>query len=210
MRRAQQSAFANPVLVGAVTVLVVMVAVFLAYNANAGLPFVPTRELKVDIADGSNLVPGNDVREGGYRIGLVSSMKPVELGNGRVGAQLTLKLNQANGSVPTDSHVTVLPRSVLGLKYVDLQRGTSTQTYPDGGTLPITHTTVPVQFDDIFKTFDSKTRDAIQRNLAGYGDVLTGRGSALNDTIHSLPSLLGYLRPVAQYLSDPKTRLVPF
>ena len=32
----------NPVLVGAVTILVVVVAVFLSYNANQGLPFVPT------------------------------------------------------------------------------------------------------------------------------------------------------------------------
>ena len=46
-------AFANPVLIGAVTVLIAIIAVFLAYNANTGLPFVPTRELKVDIANGS-------------------------------------------------------------------------------------------------------------------------------------------------------------
>ena len=57
-RRRQQSALANPVLIGAVTVLVILIAVFLAYNANNGLPFVPTRELKVDIASGSDLVPG--------------------------------------------------------------------------------------------------------------------------------------------------------
>src|SRR5690349_3402843 len=116
MRRAQQSAFANPVMVGAVTLLAVIVAVFLAYNANQGLPFVPTRELKVNIADASNVVPGNDVREGGFRIGLVESAKPVQLGGGRVGAQLTLRLNKANGEVPQDSTVTILPRSVLGLK----------------------------------------------------------------------------------------------
>jgi hypothetical protein len=51
--------------------------VFLSYNANQGLPFVPTKELKVDIANGSNLIPGNDVREGGFRIGVVSDMKPI-------------------------------------------------------------------------------------------------------------------------------------
>ncbi len=67
--RQRPSALANPVLVGAMTVLVIMVAVFLAYNANTGLPFVPTRELKVDIANGSDLVPGNEVREGGFLIG---------------------------------------------------------------------------------------------------------------------------------------------
>jgi virulence factor Mce-like protein len=209
-RRAQQSAFANPVLIGAVTVLIVLVAVFLSYNANQGLPFVPTKQLKVDIADGSNLVVGNDVLEGGYRVGFLSSMKPTELSNGQIGAQLTLQLNEANGKVPVDSRVSVLPRSVLGLKYVELTRGSSSRLIADGGTLPISQTTVPVQFDDIFKTFDPKTRNAIQGNLAGFGDALTARGSDLNDTIHGLAPLLYYLRPVAAYLSDPRTQLTRF
>src|SRR5579875_156972 len=63
-REMQRPAFANPVLIGAVTVLVAIVAVFLAYNANSGLPFVPTRELKVDIANGAAVVGGNEVGEG--------------------------------------------------------------------------------------------------------------------------------------------------
>jgi virulence factor Mce-like protein len=193
-----------------VTVLVLMVAVFLAYNSNSGLPFVPTKELKVDIGDGSNLVVGNDVREGGFRIGLVSSMKPVPLGNGQTGAQLTLKLDQTHSTIPVDSSVTVLPRSVLGLKYVAITTGHSSKSFGDGSTVPISQTSVPVQFDDIFKTFNAKTRSAIQQDLAGYGDVLTARGSSLNDTIHSLPPLLGYLQPVAAYLSDPRTQLTRF
>ncbi len=210
MRRRQQAPFANPVLVGAVTVLVLLVAVFLAYNANQGLPFVPTRELKVDFADGSNLVVGNDVREGGFQVGFVSALKPVIMPSGQVGAQATLKLNESNGSIPVDSTATVLPKSVLGLKYVALTVGSSKQTYADGATMAISHTTVPVQFDDVFKTFNQQTRTAIQQDLEGYGDVLAARGSALNDTIHSLPSLLGYLRPVAAYLSDPRTQLTRF
>jgi virulence factor Mce-like protein len=209
-RAAPGSAFANPVLIGAVTVLIILVAVFLAYNANEGLPFVPTKELKVDIADGSNLVVGNDVLEGGSRIGLLSAMKPIELSNGQVGAQLTLQLDQANGKVPSDSRVTILPRSVLGLKYVELERGTSRRLIADGGTLPLSQSEVPVQFDDIFKTFNKPTRAAIQQDLQGFGDTLAGRGSALNDTIHSLAPLLGHLRPVAQYLSDPGTQLTRF
>jgi virulence factor Mce-like protein len=196
--------------VGAVTVLAVMVAVFLAYNANQGLPFVPTRELKVNIADGSNLVAGNDVREGGFRIGLVSDLKPMQFSNGQVGAQLTLKLDQTNGKVPTDSTAAIRPRSVLGLKYVDLVKGTSSKTFPDGGTMPLTQTSVPVQFDEIFKAFDQKTRQAIQVSLAGYGDAFAGRGLALNQTIASLPELFRHLTPVAQYLSDPATGLTRF
>ena len=116
MTRRKQSAFANPVLIGAVTVLVLLVAVFLAYNANEGLPFVPTRELKIDIANGSELVAGNDVREGGYLIGIVSSLKPVTMENGQTGAQLTLKLNKAYGTVPIDSTVSIQPRSAANMR----------------------------------------------------------------------------------------------
>ena len=46
MRRSGASIAANPVLIGAATTLVVIVAVFLAYNANSGLPFEPTYQLK--------------------------------------------------------------------------------------------------------------------------------------------------------------------
>ena len=210
MKRKQQSALANPVLIGAVTVLVALVGVFLAYNANSGLPFVPTRELKVDIANGSALVAGNDVREGGYLVGLISDLKPVTLENGQAGAQLTLKLDKAYGNVPVDSTISIQPRSVLGLKYLDLHKGVSRRYFADGATLPVTQTSVPVQFDDVFKIFNTPTRGAIQTNLVGLGDALASRGSALNDTIASLPRLFGYLRPVAEYLSDPSTDLTRF
>ncbi len=36
--------------------LVVTVSVFLAYNANKGLPFVPTYDLSARVPNGSNLV----------------------------------------------------------------------------------------------------------------------------------------------------------
>ena len=106
-RRSQQSAFANPVLIGAMTVLVVMVAVFLAYNANAGLPFVPTRELKVDMASGSDLGVGDEVREGGFLIGSISDMKPIQLASGQVGAELTLSPTRPTATSPS----TPPPRS---------------------------------------------------------------------------------------------------
>jgi len=210
MRRAQQSAFANPVLIGAVTVLIVLVAVFLAYNANQGLPFVPTRELRVDVPDGANLVVGNDVREGGFRIGLVSDMRPVRLPSGNVGAQLTLQLSKKYGAIPADSTVSIQPLSVLGQKYVAITRGTSKRVVADGGTLPVSQANVPVQFDDVLKTFDAPTRNAIQQNLQGFGDALAGRGSDLNDTFATLPALLYHLQPVARYLSQPSTGLTRF
>ena len=47
----------SPVLIGALTVLVAIVAVFLAYNANNGLPFVPSYALHVQVADAERADP---------------------------------------------------------------------------------------------------------------------------------------------------------
>ena len=42
---------ASPTMVGALTVMVVILAVFLAYNANNGLPFVPTYRISVEVPE---------------------------------------------------------------------------------------------------------------------------------------------------------------
>ena len=79
----RSSIAANPVLIGAATILVVVVAVFLAYNANSGLPFVPTYALKVEVPSAANLVRGNDVRIGGSRVGSWTRSRPSSIRTGR-------------------------------------------------------------------------------------------------------------------------------
>ena len=212
MRRGNRnnSVVANPVLVGAVTTLIVVVAVFLAYNANNGLPFVPTRVLNVQVANGAELVPGNEVRSGGFRIGVVQDMTPAKLSDGKVGAVLKLKLDNKFGAVPVDSRVIIRPRSALGLKYVEFERGRSTKTVADGGTLDVSHSKVPVELDEFYSMFDAKTRRASQVNLQGYGDAFTGRGNDLNTTIARAPSFFGHLTGVMANLSDRRTQLPSF
>ena len=193
------------------TVLAIVLAVFLAYSANEGLPFLPTRELKVDVASGADLVVGADVDEGGTRIGELTDMQPVELrSSGQVVAQLTLTLSKSDGYIPKDSKITIGERSLLGEKYVELSKGTSKEVFQDGATLPASQTSVPVGIDDIFNTFTPRTRTAIQGNLVGIGNTLAGRGEALSETLQNLPPLLGYLAPVAANLANPQTELTRF
>src|SRR5436190_3380770 len=210
MRRGQAAIVANPVLVGAVTTLVTVVAVFLAYNANNGLPFVPTRQINVEVPSGANLVKGNEVREGGYRIGVVTKITPVTMKSGQTISQLELKLDKKVGKIPADTRVTIRPRSALGLKYIQFERGSSHRYLQDGDTIPQDQTTVPVQFDDVFKIFDTPTRNASRQNLDTFGNALTGRGSSLNETIGTLPPLFRYLTPVAANLADPRTDIGRF
>src|SRR6476660_9199267 len=95
--RGTASIVASPVLVGAVTTLIVIVSVFLAYNANKGLPFVPTYDLSARLPNASNLVKGDEVRAGGFRVGVVDTIKPgTEVIHGRMRpvAVLNMKLDQ--------------------------------------------------------------------------------------------------------------------
>jgi virulence factor Mce-like protein len=208
MRRRGVSIAANPVLIGAATTLVVIVAVFLAYNANSGLPFVPTYELKTEVPDAANLVKGNDVRIGATRVGSVTAIEPVTHSDGSVAAVLTLKLQTDVKPLPVDSTVLIRPRSALGLKYVQITRGTSTQGFADGATVPLSNAKPqPVEIDQVLSTFDDRTRAASQSNLTEFGNGFAGRGQDLNRAIEELNPLLVNLTPVMQNLSDPQTRL---
>ena len=113
----------NPVLIGAATVLVILVAVFLSYNANKGLPFVPTYQVDAEMPSAAQLVVGNDVKIGGSRVGAVTEIQPKTLDDGRVIAVLRLTLDKDAGPLPKDSTLMVRPRSALGLKYVEITRG---------------------------------------------------------------------------------------
>ena len=207
-RRNSASIAANPVLIGAATTLVIVVAVFLAYNANSGLPFVPTYSLKADVPSAAQLVKGNEVRLGGARVGVVDEITPRQLPNGRVVARLSLKLETTVKPLPIDSKLLIRPRSALGLKYVEITRGTSAKGFADGGKVGLGNATPqPVEFDEVLSTFDDATRKAIRSNTLEFGDALAGRGQDLNVAIESLNPLLVNLQPVARNLADPRTKL---
>ena len=205
--RRSSSIAANPVLIGAATVLVILVAVFLAYNANNGLPFVPTYQLKVDVPNAANLVRGNDVRVGGTRVGAVSDIVPKRGKDGTYYAQLDVKLQRSVDPLPKDSTFLVRPRSALGLKYVQITKGTSDDGWSDGATVSLAQAKPePVEIDQVLNMFDEQTRQASQVNLNEFGLALAGRGQDLNVAIEELNPLLKNLVPVMQNLSDNRTR----
>jgi virulence factor Mce-like protein len=198
------------VLIGAATVLVVIVAVFLSYNANQGLPFVPTYSVNAEVPSASELVVGNDVKIGGSRIGAVSSIAPKTLKNGRVVAVLGLKLDKDAGPLPKDTTVMIRERSALGLKYVQISRGHSSRELQDGDTIPLAQARPSVDLDQFLNMFDDKTRAAATTNLENFGTAFAGRGESINTAIGSFRPLLRDIVPVMQNLAAPRTQLRNF
>ncbi|HEY5332039.1 MAG TPA: MlaD family protein [Solirubrobacterales bacterium] len=201
----------SPVLVGAVTVLVIIVAVFLAYNANNGLPFVSTYDLKARVSNADALVKANEVRIGGARVGVVKSVVPVQLKNGAVEAELTLSLDKSAEPIPDDSTILVRPKSPLGLKYLQITPGTSNVGFKAGETIPVRYAKPePGDIDKFFDMFNTPTRKAIQRNLAGFGNALAGRGPQLNQAIGALRGLVEEGEPAVTNLAAPSTNFGGF
>ena len=211
MRGRRGALSASPLLVGAVTVLVTLVAVFISYSANEGLPFVPTYRIQAELPNASKLVAGNDVRAGGFRVGRVGDIRSARRrvnGRERAIAVVHLELDKRVEELPEDTRVTVRSRSALGLKYVDLVPGVSRDTLIAGDTIRLRRgQTSPEDLEDVLSMFQPETRVDARRALQGFGDGIAGRGPAINRTIEELRPFLTRLQPVMRALSARSTEL---
>jgi ABC-type transporter Mla subunit MlaD len=206
MRRIRSSA-PNPILTGAATVLVVVLAIFLAYNANSGLPGVPAYRITVEVPDAGRLTAGNEVRIRGRRAGIVTAIEPAVTREGRAYARLKLRLEQSVDPLPADTVARVRPRSMLGLKYLELTPGRERRTIADEATLPLRQARERVELDHVLQVFDHETRRDLRSLLSSLSDGTAGRGADLNAAVGELRTLTRRVEPVMRTLADPATDL---
>ena len=208
MRPNQHSLAGSPVLVGAATVLCAAVAVFLSYNANSGLPFVPTYDVTVQVPDAAGLVRGNEVRIGGKRVGVIEEIRAVPNGDGEDPvSELEIALITKLEPLPADSVVTVRPRSPLGLKYLELKPGFSDEGVEAGTTLPLEAAQPIVELDEVVNAFDTSSRRALREVVDGLAPAFAGRGAEVNTLLAEAPALFRDAERVAANVSATETRL---
>jgi virulence factor Mce-like protein len=193
--------------------------VYLSYIAENGLPFVPTYDIKVQVANASELVKNADVRIGGARVGQVLAITPEPATRTwpHPYAQLSLALQSSLEPLPRDTRYEVRLASVLGGKYLEIlpgqQRGAGV---PDGGTLTLNtnprlnHNVPFVDLDTAFATFGPKTQTGLRESIYELGNAVAGRGSQFNDAIYELRHAIGPLSDLLRLLDAPRTRLSQF
>jgi ABC-type transporter Mla subunit MlaD len=192
-RRREPGLASNPILIGALTVLVTIVAVTLAYNATNGLPFVPTYNLHVQAANASELTHGTDVTMGGARVGVVSSVTAARSGGGRPIALLNLHLYENVKPLPVDSRFDIRLKGAIGLKYLQITLGHDRRGYANNATVPMRQTSSEVDFDQVLSMFNPATRRGVTDTTIGFGEALAGRGSDLNSAIRAFVPLVSDL-----------------
>jgi virulence factor Mce-like protein len=211
--------FDNPVLIGTITILIAVVAVYLSYIAENGLPFVPTYSVNIDVDNAAQLVKNADVRVGGARVGQVLTITP-EPANAawpHPFARLKVALQKSLQPLPSDTTYKVRTASVLGGKYLEIIPGSSKSGgLPDGGTFTLStnplknHNVSVVDLDTAFRTFGPKTQRGLRNAVGAVGDAVAGRGIQFNNTIYSLRQLLGPLDNLLRLIVSPNTHLSEF
>lgn len=197
--------------IGVLALVAIVLAVYLATNAQKGLPWQPKYELTVEFPNAKRLVSADKVSIGGVQVGTVSEVTAVRPSAGRRAyAKVKLAIDRDVGRLPVDTRSRILSSSVLGATYVQLSPGASRETVPDGGTLPLANSSSSVQLTDLFDIFDRTTARNVQRTLGELGPGLAGRGTALNETLESTSAMLPPLTRVSRDLAAERTRLAGF
>lgn len=210
IRRRNGGPFSNPVLIGALTVLVAVVAVVLAFQANNGLPFVPRYTLRVEVANAEELTHGAEVHMGGALIGNVADVSAARDRSGRPIAVLDLQLDKSVQPLPVDTRFTIRLKDAIGEKFLAVTLGHSHRTWRNGSTVPPSQTSAAVDLDQVLSMYTPPTRAGVQKTTLGFAQALAGRGPALNAAIGKFVPLVQNLAPVMRNLAAPRSDLRGF
>lgn len=132
------------------------------------------------------LVEGNQVKVDGVVVGKVDSMR-VEDNL----AEVTMELDPEALPLHRDATFTIRPVSLLGERYVDLDRGDPKAPELDtDAVVPVAQTGTNVGLDELLNTVDRPTGDGLAALVATLGDGLQGNGKNADAVIRKLaPSL---------------------
>jgi virulence factor Mce-like protein len=167
-------------------------------------------KLQMPMRQIQQLAEQSQVKISGVEVGRVSN---VELGGPRENqAIVTLEIDPEYAPVPRDTRAILRAKSLLGEAYVELTPGDKRDgMLPDGGSLPPAQVARSVQLDEIFRTFDEKTRAAFQQGAIDSAIATNGRGATLNQTLGVIPGTLTELDDVLTILNQQEgdvTRLI--
>ncbi len=148
---------------------------------------------------GGQLVPGNQVLVAGQPIGSVDEL--VLTDDAQAAVEVTLERPLLAG---TSAQIRLTSLSGIANRYIALQMGPDPEeALPDGATLAADKTTSPVDLDQLFNTFDTRTRRSLKDFISGQATVYTGRTQEARQTYrYFAPSLQAGERLLAELNTD--------
>lgn len=194
------SAKNTPFVAGIILMALFALAVVFGLNAVHGMPLADRKTVKVSFADVSGLSTGDDVRVASVRVGYVEDIL-LEDGD----AVVVLKLDDRTITLHEDASATsasVLSRSALGQKYVNLDPGSaSAPPLEPGATIRAQDTEQARDINQLLNVLDKETREATSTALTELGAGAAGHSDDVADALKSAPGMLSDLDVITKTLS---------
>ena len=161
------------------------ILLFLWITFGGPTPFkAKSYELKVPFQEATQLAQQSDVRISGVSVGKVQTIETSPDGQE---ALATIKIEDKYAPIPKGTRAILRTKTLLGETYVELTPGNAEgPELPDGGTLARANVAESAQLDEIFRTFDARTRKAFQEWMQEGAVAIAGRGQALSTAFGEL------------------------
>ena len=165
----------SPFKAGAITLVAIVIGVYFAFAR--GVPWGDHYEVKIHFEESVNVKERQFVRIAGVDVGKVVKVEHADPPRKLV--EVTVRIEDDGRPVHKDAQVKIRPRMFLeGNWFLEMSPGTpGSGELEDGGTIPVHHTSSPVQLGQVLTVLQSDTRRNIQRLLAEYGTALEGEGA---------------------------------
>jgi phospholipid/cholesterol/gamma-HCH transport system substrate-binding protein len=137
--------------------------------------------IKVPFQEATQLAQQSDVRISGVSVGKVQTIE--ESPNGRQ-AQATIDIEDKYAPIPQGTRAILRTKTLLGETYVELTPGNADgPQLADGATLAKANVAESVQLDEIFRTFDARTRAAFQEWMQEGAVAIEGQGQSFSNAL---------------------------
>ena len=152
------------------------------------VPFAPEGyRVKVPFTEGTQLAVESDVRISNVSVGRVKEIELDTEGEDAGTALATIELDSSYAPIPEDTRAILRQKTLLGETYVELTPGDGEgEKLAEDATLPRAQVSDAVQLDEIFRTFDARTRAAFQTWQQEVAVALAGRGDDLSAALGNL------------------------
>jgi phospholipid/cholesterol/gamma-HCH transport system substrate-binding protein len=141
-------------------------------------------EIKVPFNEATQLAQQSDVRISGVSVGKVQTIE--ESPDGQQ-AQATVDIDDKYAPIPRGTRAILRTKTLLGETYVELTPGNADgPKLPDGASLAKANVAESVQLDEIFRTFDTRTRAAFQEWMQEGAVAIAGRGASFSNALAEL------------------------
>jgi phospholipid/cholesterol/gamma-HCH transport system substrate-binding protein len=135
-------------------------------------------EINVPFREATQLAQQSDVRISGVSVGKVQA---IVLGPDGEQAMAKVQIEDKYGPLPKNTRAVLRTKTLLGETYIELTPGDRDgPVLEDGGTLPEAQIAESVQLDEIFRTFDARTRAAFQTWQQDAALAIEGQGASLS------------------------------